>query len=235
MRQFFAAGFTALAIAAQAAPPVPAGTYLLEQGEGTLKVKTNQTFSIDTLGTNAHTCNFTGKISDEPIQVEDSACYLSFTLQGANILVSAQNRYVTKEELGCSSFCGYRASFDGGLFYSLPNCTPDAVSKVRQEFKAQYDRKDYVTAKRTLSKLLSRCERILHWSDLDWVRNDMALAQYKTGDKAACLQTLQPLTNIASITTSELPESYPPFEAELILPIAKATRTNLKLCGASGR
>jgi hypothetical protein len=227
--------WSGLALVTGAALALPAGEYLMSKGEGTLDIKADQNFVIDTIGTNSHTCNFTGKISKQPSRIEDSACYLSFTLKGADVLVSTENRYTTKEEAGCSSFCGMRAAFDGGMFYSLPQCNPNSVAKMRKKFKMQFDRKEYATAKQNLEKLLSQCDHVLHWSQLDWIRNDLALTQYKTGDTAACLQTLRPLHIYAETSDDELPKSTQPIDVELIIPIAKATRTNLKLCGASTR
>jgi hypothetical protein len=222
-----------LAIAAEPASALPAGEYLMKDGEATLVIKADQTFTIDTIGTNAHTCNFRGKVSTSPIRIDDSACYLSFKLRDVDVLVSAENRYAADDESGCSSFCGLRAAFDGGMFYSLPKCTQGSVANVRREFKLQFDRKEYATAKQTLTKLLSQCEHVLHWSLLDWLRNDLALTQYRTGDAAACLETLKPLHDLSSMSDEEVGEIPEPTFVDIYLRIARATRTNLKLCNAA--
>jgi hypothetical protein len=56
------------------------------------------------------------------------------------------------------------------------------------------------------------------------------ITQYKVGDKAACLKTLQPLAEDAARTDADIKEGYPPADAEDYLPIVKATRFNLKMC-----
>jgi hypothetical protein len=63
-----------------------------------------------------------------------------------------------------------------------------------------------------------------------WIRNDLALAQLRSGDAAACRQTLAPLAEEAGRTDEQLRENYPPVDADVVLPMLKAARTNLRLC-----
>jgi hypothetical protein len=53
---------------------------------------------------------------------------------------------------------------------------------------------------------------------------------YALGDRAACLKTLQPLAEDAALSDDGVKENYPPADAEIYLPVVRATRTNLKLC-----
>ncbi|MDT7516216.1 hypothetical protein [Rhodoferax mekongensis] len=222
-----------MTLAIGSAKALPAGEYRLKEGEGTLVINADHTFRIDILGTNTHTCNFEGKISKEVSRIEDSACYLRFKLKDADVSVTSENRYSEDSELGCSSFCGLHAAFSGGVFLSLPKCTQSSVIKARKVFKAQYDRKAYNQARQTLTTLLSSCAHVLHWTELGWIRNDLALAQYRTGNKKTCLATLKPLLVHATTPDEEFSIALLPMDADLMISLAKVTRTNLKLCSAS--
>ena len=70
----------------------------------------------------------------------------------------------------------------------------------------------------------SRCARLAP------VRNDLAIAQHKAGDDAACLSTLEPLAEYRDAPPGE-PIGYEPSFEDVFARIAKATRTNAKLCG----
>ncbi|WP_256735202.1 hypothetical protein [Variovorax sp. dw_954] len=70
----------------------------------------------------------------------------------------------------------------------------------------------------------------LDWSEKDRIRNDLALAQLRAGDHAGCLKTLEPLREAAGQSDNDIRSNYLPEEARLLLPIVRATRTNLKLC-----
>lgn len=123
-----------------------------------------------------------------------------------------------------------RASFSGTYIKPAPACTDKAVANSRRTFKRQYDAKDYAAAQTTLAPVLGGCDRTIDWITKGWIRNDLALAQMRGGDRAACLKTLQPLIEDAAMTDDEIKSSYPPSDAEIFLPVVRAARTNLKLC-----
>lgn len=78
--------------------------------------------------------------------------------------------------------------------------------------------------------MLARCQKTLDWLGAHWLRNDLALAQLRLGDAAACRATLQPLAADAARSDDAIRDSYPPSDAESYLGVLKAARTNLKLC-----
>ena len=82
----------------------------------------------------------------------------------------------------------------------------------------------------TLAPLLSQCQRTLDWLSEPWLRNDLALAQLRAGDAAACRATLAPLAADAARSDEAIRNDYPPSDADAYLSVLKATRTNLKLC-----
>jgi hypothetical protein len=104
------------------------------------------------------------------------------------------------------------------------------VAASRKTFKRQYDAKDFAAAQATLAPVLGDCSKTLDWITTGRVRNDLAITQFRLGDRAGCLKTLEPLAEDAAKTDQGVKDSYPPADAEDILPVARAARTNLKLC-----
>jgi hypothetical protein len=157
-------------------------------------------------------------------KIDDTACVVSFAVNADKVRVS------TNGVDQCRESCGARASFEGTYTRPAPGCTDKAVAVSRKRFKRQYDAKDYTAARTTLAPVLADCAPTLDWITTGWVRNDLALAQLRAGDRAACLQTLQPLAEDAALSDDGVKENYPPADAEIYLPVVRATRTNLKLC-----
>ena len=60
--------------------------------------------------------------------------------------------------------------------------------------------------------------------------NDLALKQFNLGDRACCIRTLQGLAPDATLSDEEVKGKFPPTDADMYLPVVRATRTNLKLC-----
>ncbi|MFM9923453.1 hypothetical protein VLK31_10725 [Variovorax sp. H27-G14] len=209
--------------AAQTATP-PAGDYIYERGSGQLRVKADGHFDITTIGPNAHTCELDGAIVRGKAKIDDTACVVSFAVNADKVQVS------TNGADQCRDNCGVRASFEGTYTRPAPGCTDKAVATTRQTFKRQYDAKDYAAARSTLAPVLSGCDATLDWITKGWLRNDLALTQFKLGDRAGCLKTLQPLAEDAALTDDGVKENYPPADADIYLPVVRASRTNLKLC-----
>jgi hypothetical protein len=208
---------------AQLATP-PAGDYIYEGGAGSLRVKPNGHFDITTVGSNAHTCTLDGTIVRGKAKLDDTACVVNFTAKGGAIEVG------TNGSDDCRQSCGMRASFEGTYTKPSPACTDKAVATTRKTFKRQYDAKDYAAAQATLAPVLGECDKTLGWITEGRIRNDLALTQFKLGDRAACLKTLEPLAEDATRTDQGVKDYYPPADADDILPVVRATRTNLKLC-----
>jgi len=211
------------------------GTYVTASGWGTLTLKPAtkgaQEFELGSLGANGHTCTLEGAITAGKATLDASSgpCVVTFTLTGQDIDVQ------TNTEEPCREFCGMRASFTGLYLSIAPACTPQAQRQTRDQFKRLYDAKSYSQARMTLEPLLKDCGKTLAWFDEAWIRNDLALTLHKLGDDAGCRSLLKPLAEKAALTDEQIRMEWPPMEAETFLPIAKATRTNLKLCRSGGQ
>lgn len=219
--------------AAQAAEPALApGEYVTEKGGGHLTLRQAKggrlAFEIETVGANAHLCNLEGEIVQGKAVLEtDEAtgpCRVEFRpgVEGIEVL--------PERSAACRYFCGMRAGFKGLYLKPPAGCAPETREKARAELKRLYDRKQYAQAYARLEPVLERCSRILGQIEEGWIRNDLALTLYKQKDLAGCLLLLAPLAEDAAKTEEELREAYPPADAESLLPVWKATRTNLKLC-----
>jgi hypothetical protein len=211
------------AASAQAGNPA-AGEYIFERGSGQLRIKADGHFDITTIGANAHTCALDGTIARGKAKLDGTDCVVNFAASADKVKVT------TNGAEQCRDSCGARAGFEGTYTRPTPGCTDKAVAATRRNFKRQYHAKNYAAARTTLAPVLSDCDETLDWITKDWIRNDLALTQYKLDDRAACLKTLQPLAEDAALSDEGVKENYPPADAEIFLPVVRATRTNLKLC-----
>jgi hypothetical protein len=197
--------------AVQGANP-PAGEYIFERGNGLLHVKADGAFEISTVGANAHLCQLHGRIVDGRAKLADSPCVVNFKTTGETVVTT------TNGANQCRENSGVRATFERTYTRPSPTCTISAVSTSRKRFKQEWDAKNYGAAQGTLSAVLTECEKTLDWLSTGSIRNDLAMTQYKAGDKAARLKTLQPLTQDAAMTDAEIKEGYPPTDAQDCLP-----------------
>ena len=105
--------------------------------------------------------------------------------------------------------------------------------EARREFKKLYDAGDYARAQAALRPVLADCGASMPWLEAGWIRNDLALTQFKLGDPQGCLLTLQPLRADAARSDSDIRAAYPPSDADRYLSILRATRSNAGRCEAA--
>lgn len=211
---------------AYAEPPQP-GSY--RNGYGSLDItrdKGKLRFAIEALGGNAHTCSLSGTIdANGKSQADDGdaqhPCLVTFKPIARGYAV-ASNEF-------CRDFCGMRASFDADYVKPLPGCMPTEITATRKRFLASYKARQYADAQKLLLPVVVNCKEVMDRFEDGWVRNDLALAQYHLGDSASCRQTLAPLVELAQ---DQEPGAGEPSFQDALLSLAKASRTNLKLCGA---
>ncbi len=211
------------------------GDYLTEKGWGYLTLAQDKNaglrFSIEAMGVNGHTCQLTGAVHDgKSIPDEQDAgeqhCEVRFSAKGDSVEVTSNS------EQACRYFCGMRAGFEGLYLKPGKGCEPSAVNRAREKFKQLYDKQAYTEARTTLQPVLQNCALTLDWLEIDWIRNDLALTAYKLGDTASCQQLLQTVSVDVNKADDELRDDYAPSDYDNVMPIVKATRTNMKLCNA---
>jgi hypothetical protein len=217
-------------------PPLSPGLYVTDGGWGQLKLQAqggNLAFKIDTVGGNGHTCGVEGVLKGQNPSVTlplngapGPACEVHLQPLGPRITVSHNGVEA------CRSYCGARAGFDGDYLVVPKGCAPAEQNGRRQRFRVLFDSQNYVDALKEIQTLLNQCGKQLGSPLLDWVRNDTALTQYKLGDKAACLATLKTVS-VYGLSDNAVRDKYPPTDAENLLGVARATRTNLRLCNAA--
>jgi hypothetical protein len=207
------------------------GQYITEGGWGNLSIKPGKgetlIFILKTVGGNAHTCDLQGQILGGRATLKTfekgNPCVVIFSASGENVNITSNG-----DE--CSFFCGARASFEGLYLKPCQGCSAVDVQKIRGEFKRLYNRKAFDKARMKLEPVLRNCKKTLNWLEEGWIRNDLAVTQYKLHDLDGCRKTLRPLAADAAMTEQQLKEQYPPTDADNYMPIVEATRTNLKLC-----
>lgn len=204
------------------------GTYLLEGGFGTL-VLAPKTFTLSSVGGNAHVCELEGTWSGEKALATgdlgpEEACPIKLEKTAEGV------RVTPLDDEKCRVWCGARATFDGHYLTPPSGCAAGEVKKARDGFKKAYDAKKYADAIALLSPVLTRCEKVLDRFDVMWIRNDLAITQHHSGDDAACLKTLEPLGDLRFVGDEDAAGGEPAYE-EVLKRLGKATRTNAKRCG----
>ncbi|MFT3710675.1 MAG: hypothetical protein QM817_23885 [Archangium sp.] len=209
-----------------AAAPV-AGEYVADGGRGELKLQKGGTFRIQTVGGNAHVCDVTGAWKGELGTTSDEGtgvCHIKFVAKGKDVEVTPV------DDEACRAWCGVRATFDGLFLTPVAGCRASEIKTSRDSFKKLYGAKKYVEAAAALSPLLEKCERVIDRFEVLWIRNDLALTQHHAGDDAACLKTLEPAGDLRTLNDEDAAGGEPAYE-EVLKKLARATRTNSKLCG----
>lgn len=226
-----------LASRAQAAGPAPKpGEYIAERGWGTLivgaAVREGWPFSLESFGANFHTCSLEGRIVGGKARIDaygdEPPCVVDFTPVAGGLRVSMATP-------SCRQFCGARAGFDGVYLRPAKGCAAAARRATRDGFKRLYDRKRYAQALAMLSPLPTICKRTLGKWEQGELANDIAITQYRLGQREACVRTLSPLAEQAALSDDEVRKAYPPSEADAWLPIIQSARFNLGLCRSKAR
>ncbi len=216
------------------------GKYILTDDSGTLVIRKGEgkklTFAIDTVGGNCHLCGVTGVISGAKGRADawsedgsEPACDIAFSAKGTSIQVEALT------DAACRNHCGARASFDGT--YSMPPtaCTAAARQKQRDTSLGLHKARRYSAAAQALEGLINQCGGFMNWIEIDQVRNDLALAQYRNGEFAQCLSTLSE-TRVGHVKDEEElasgngPVFLPPCDFDNYIAVARATWFNKSLC-----
>lgn len=228
-------GTISLLVFSSIAMAIEPGEYTTEKSWGTLIIKREKTgrllFNIDSMGGNGHSCTLEGEIkqgkaileADDPKQ----PCVVTFTQGKDGIKVDRS------PGMACQFYCGVRATFEGTYMKAPAACRPESVDKTRASARKAYDGKNYEVARNLLGSALKDCKTFLASLTEGWLRNDLAITQHKLKDLAGCRETLQPLAAEAALKDAQIREDYPPTDADVFLPMIKATRVNLKLCGAA--
>jgi hypothetical protein len=237
---FALCGAALLGMAPAQAQSYPPGEYISGNGLGTLKVEpatgNRQKFSLESWGANGHSCSLDGEIVARVARLstddanKEPPCVVGFNPKGTGIDVAPKG-----EGSACRSFCGMRASFEGTYLKPAPGCTNAEMTRTRTRFKQAYDRKDYALARQLLAPLLKTCAETLSELQGADIRNDLAVTLHHLNEDAACREVLEPLRELARMSKDELNKNFPPADAEARAPVARAARTNLRLCGAGAK
>jgi hypothetical protein len=190
-------------------------------------------FRLRAEGANGHSCGLggivLGGVAGLTPEGATEVCRVFFGRDGEAVVVS------TNGSEACRYYCGARAAFEGRYLPSRAGCSEPERRTARREFKARYDAGDFAAALARLQPVLARCASTTPWLELGWIRNDVAITQFRLGAPGDCLQTLAPLRADAARSEAEIREAYPPSDADRYLGILRATRSNAARCAAAGR
>jgi hypothetical protein len=181
---------------------------------------------IDSLGTNAHTCEVDGVLAGHQAKTSEG-CLIDFEVSLDRLNVGANST----TDGQCRQHCGARAGFSGDYFREVPACRADPVKRDRARFQALYDDRRFREAAEVLGTLLNRCGRFLWWLEDVQVRNDLAVTYHRLGDNAACIGVLSPIRRAFVEDEKITGRAFPPAEAPDADPLVESTRFNWKSCG----
>lgn len=220
---------------AQAGLDLPAGQFATEGGWGRLTLyeglEGRMRFDLVAVGGNAHTCALDGDIDGNLARLEPEAgetCTLSFDAIDDGVRIAVQ-----EGAEACRWYCGMRADFVGDYLLLPDACAGNAVDLARQRFKAAYDRRDYAVAVADLDAVSTQCSRFLGEITRGWIASDIAIALKHQGDLAGCRARLAPYAELAALSAEDIEANYPPAESPDYARLARAVRTNLRLCTPS--
>lgn len=226
-----------LSSAVAAPPDIGPGEFVRGGDTGTLVIRRDAQgtlrFDIESTGANCHQCGVSGVIRGNTGYADGdgspSQCRIAFSGNRSAVAVEPS----TEEE--CREFCGARAGFDGSYAVPPPACTRDARQALRDRALASYRSRRYAQAAGALQGLLAQCGAFMHWIETDRVRNDLALSQYRAGEREQCLETLKSTLAAEFRDEEELrrggPRIYlPPCDFDNYVEVAKATWFNRALC-----
>lgn len=204
------------------------GIYVVsERGNwGTLSIKNDASgqlrFEISTVGVNIHTCDMTGVIRGAVGYVDDDPeCKISFKQTRNKLEVHAITNV-------CSMYCGARAYFSG-IYKTLPKaCSENNIKTQHDYFLKLYHARRYEKAHEKISNLIKKCGEFMYWVELDKAKNDLALAQYHSGNPAACLKTLG--STMAGNVSNKEKFYLPPSDHESYIKTAEQIWHNSQLC-----
>lgn len=210
-----------------------AGVYILNGGNGILSLKPSNKkdsfyFSIHTDWANGHMCDLDGRVIGGRATLEgeesNKPCIIEFSAKQDGVEVKDDHEV-------CARYCGVRAGMTGLYLKPAAGCSRREVSETRAKFTNLYRKGNYEEAEVTLKPLVSSCQAYIDFVRFAWIRNDLAIAQYKLGLLSDCRVTLEPLADSA-VTYDGVEENDPSVLPELLplIPVMKATLTNLRLC-----
>jgi hypothetical protein len=185
-------------------------------------------FDLVAIGGNAHSCALDGDIDGNLARLEPGEgeiCTVSFDTIDDGLRVAVRDGAEA-----CRWYCGARADFVGDYFLLPAACADDVVEGTRRQFKERYDRRDYAGAVADLEAMAVQCGRFLGEITRGWIASDIAIAMKHQGDLAGCRERLAPYAELAALSAEDVEAAYPPAEAPDYARLARAVRTNLKLC-----
>lgn len=211
----------------------PPGRYLRSGGNGSLTIQRDRTgtlhFAIESVGANCHTCSLDGTVEHGTgIAIGDTdndTCRVTLRPAGNGAIPVA-----AETADSCRNFCGMRASFDGDYRIPPAGCSDNDRRARRAAALRGYRAGSYRAAADGLSALLQQCNRYMDGIERDWLRNDLALAQYHQGNADACLKTLQDTEAGRVADENALRDTLPPCDFDNVRKLAHATWHNQALC-----
>ncbi len=116
--------------------------------------------------------------------------------------------------------------------YKMPpkGCGAKEQKETREKFLDLYRSRRYGPAAALLAPLLAQCGDFMDWITMDRVRNDLALAELRAGDAAACLKTLEQAIDLAVQGRRCAPGRPSPCDFDNYVDVTKITWFNRALC-----
>ena len=229
-----------LALGESAASEPRPGSYIRDGESGTLVIRRDShnklVFRIESIGGNCHQCGVSGVIRGSVAHADDESeiksgpqCAIAFSSTASGVDVHPTT------EVECRAYCGARAGFDGTYRVPPAACTSAGRQAARDRALRSHRAHRYADAATTLKTLLTDCAPFIGWIEIDQMRNDLALAQYRKGEFTQCLETLSATLGSKVDSVEELRAGggkvyLPPCDFDNYSGVASATLFNKALC-----
>lgn len=223
-----------------AQPVAPAnGHYATQPGWAELVVSfdgSQRRFVLDSHQGNGRSCSLdgaiqvsTGKVIAHTTQPGMPVCQLQLVAEGNGW------RSEVLDVAACRQHCGLQARL-AAHFHPLPDaCRWSAREQVRASFRQHYSRREYAQALQVLEQLQRQCGGFIDWLEADAIANDLAITQFRLGQPAQCLRTLEK-TRVAGFSSEDQLDQLRSrlqlsrLEHQAYLPVARATLYNREKC-----
>lgn len=192
-------------------PPEPIavipGYYMAPEGAGILKIEKDGNFSINSSGSNSHSCELSGTIDknsqalidtdiEDPIDGK-SYCKIVFSKTSKGYLVTVDRTTF----YSCRSFCGMHASFDGDYEFADPICKNPFIPDFTKDTATAQNIKKW---RQDLKKYEDKC---LPYADLFYKKSlplNHAYLKFLQRDKAGCRAEMAPFKTWIGKTEAQI-------------------------------
>lgn len=217
---------------------LPLDEYIKAGGTGTVTLRRVLNddaihFSISSSRIEGETCALRGRVEGlrgvaDSIPGFAEVCYVKFSWNPDGSLRVDVDQPSGTFTRSCNRYCEGPVGFAGTYLVPDKGCASAEVKETRSLFLRKFRAKEYAEAQELLIPLLAQCRRTLSEYERGQIANDLAITFHRLGNDEGCQAVLSGLVSLATTPDRGFERRDGGFSK--MREIARATRTNLKLC-----